>query len=264
MKSKVDWDAWGSRDPLFGVDGRAGKEKTGPHPWTDEQFFAVGAAHWANHLRQWQQYGMNPGVCVEIGCGAGRMTRHLTECFAKVYAIDISISMIAYAARHVDRNRVVFCVTNGKDLPIADQSATAVFSTYVFQHFEGVSEAADYFREIYRVLSGGCSMMILLPVFTWPGTGVRTLLSRLYRLRQQLTKVQNAYKRFRLARSQGAPFCPSIQYEIDWLHETLSEIGFQDVEIRIVPVKVHEGWESFVLARKPPAALDVGAPGRRP
>lgn len=252
-KSKIEWEDWGRRDPLFGVAGWEGKAKSDAHPWTDQEFFAVGEAHWSNHLRQWKEYGFNPAVCVEIGCGAGRITRQLADCFERVYALDISYSMLAYAARRVEHSRVLFCVTDGNRLPLADSSVTGAFSTYVFQHFDDVSEATAYFREIYRVLRGGCTMMISLPAYCWPGGRLRFLLRPLYRLRQQLARVHTAYQRFRLARGGGSPFCPGLQYEADWLHETLSRIGFQDVEIRIIPFQVHEGLESFVFCRKPPA-----------
>ena len=36
-------------------------------------------------------------TALEIGCGAGRMTRHLAEIFGEVHAVDVSGEMIAKA-----------------------------------------------------------------------------------------------------------------------------------------------------------------------
>src|ERR671936_920920 len=39
------------------------------------------------------------GACVEVGCGPGRMTRHLAERFDRVVAVDVSPGMLALAGR---------------------------------------------------------------------------------------------------------------------------------------------------------------------
>jgi len=43
-----------------------------------------------------------------------------------------------------------------------------VFSVIVFLHFDRSEYAESYFRECARVLKPGGSVMIQLPLYTWP------------------------------------------------------------------------------------------------
>ena len=45
----------------------------------------------ANALRS---YGLNDRSCLEIGCGAGRLTRQLSGAFREILAIDVSSDMM--------------------------------------------------------------------------------------------------------------------------------------------------------------------------
>ena len=105
---------------------------------------------------------------LEIGCGAGRVTRALADFFGEVYAVDISREMVRQARQavagfpnaHVFRN-------NGKDL-----SAVAphwwgplgigrrlefdfAFSLIVFQHIPSREIIENYVREVHRLLRPG-------------------------------------------------------------------------------------------------------------
>jgi hypothetical protein len=45
-KSNVEWQAWGEKDPLFGVIPLTGRERDGAKPWTDADFYETGRADW--------------------------------------------------------------------------------------------------------------------------------------------------------------------------------------------------------------------------
>src|SRR5664279_3004938 len=95
---------------------------TGQPQWTDEEFFQSGRIQMEeeilNDLANVCQ-GRDPKDMrvLEIGCGAGRVTRPLAEYFGEVYAVDISPEMVRQARAavagfpnaHVIQN-------NGKDL----------------------------------------------------------------------------------------------------------------------------------------------------
>src|SRR5664279_2970126 len=97
---------------------------TGQHQWSDEEFFAAGEdelkEHVLNDLGNICQ-GKDPKsmTVLEIGCGAGRVTRALAGFFGEVYAIDISSHMVRQARKalagfptaHIFHN-------NGKDLSV--------------------------------------------------------------------------------------------------------------------------------------------------
>lgn len=42
MKSNLEWEKWGERDPLFAVASWAGKERGGAQAWTDAEFYSMG------------------------------------------------------------------------------------------------------------------------------------------------------------------------------------------------------------------------------
>src|SRR5438094_7720902 len=43
--SNVEWQRWGEIDPLYGVAATTGRARSGPHPWTDEEFYERGRTH---------------------------------------------------------------------------------------------------------------------------------------------------------------------------------------------------------------------------
>jgi ubiquinone/menaquinone biosynthesis C-methylase UbiE len=130
--------------------------------WTDEEFFESGATS----IREFIEASL-PEICrgrpaselrmLEIGCGAGRMTRPLSSLFGQVDAVDISPEMIARAREAVrDRPNVRLYVNNGEDLAMfGDEQFDFVFSGVVFQHIPSRSVVENYIKESARVLRSG-------------------------------------------------------------------------------------------------------------
>ena len=56
------------------------------------------------------------GVCVEVGCGPGRMTGALAARFDHVIAVDVSPEMLARAAAEVTASNVDFRQVSGEAL----------------------------------------------------------------------------------------------------------------------------------------------------
>jgi len=230
MRSNVEWKEWGKTDPLYGVVSFEGRNKRGPNPWTEDEFYAYGQRQWPEYARQWERYGINRACCLEIGCGAGRITRQLASYFDTVEAVDVSEDMLRCAKRAVDLPAAHFSLCDGQSLPLPDRSVTAVFSCDVFQHFDRTSQAEAYFREIYRVCDSRSTIMIHLPVYTWPRG--RTVFNFLYAVRRSIDRLSAEAKRSLIKLGVGRPFMHGIGYESDWLFRTLSAIGFSEIEIR--------------------------------
>jgi 2-polyprenyl-3-methyl-5-hydroxy-6-metoxy-1,4-benzoquinol methylase len=153
MRSNQEWIQWGVRDPLFGVASWPGHERGGPKGWTDQAFYELGKSDWDDFIARWVSYGVDTSSCLEIGSGAGRLTRHMATTFGHVYAVDVSVDMLDYAKKNIDTDNVTYEITNGQDLPMATESVTAAFSTHVFQHFDSPRHGARYFIELARVLT---------------------------------------------------------------------------------------------------------------
>ena len=77
------------------------------------------------------------GACVELGCGVGRITRHLANRFEKVIAVDISPGNLALCRRYLDEERVdnvqTLLITEAEDLA-ALPPFDFLYSVIVLQH----------------------------------------------------------------------------------------------------------------------------------
>jgi SAM-dependent methyltransferase len=99
----------------------------------------------------------NEMTVLEIGCGAGRMTRALSEVFGQIYAVDVSGEMIARAREALaDRGNIHLFQNSGADLEVlGDVSIDFAFSYIVFQHIPSREVIYSYCREVHRLLRPG-------------------------------------------------------------------------------------------------------------
>ncbi len=244
LKSNVEWKQWGKTDPLFGVASWANKQKDGASPWTEEEFYALGELDWRDFQKHWQQYGMELQSCLEIGCGAGRITKQLACTFDRVFAADISEDMIRCAQKAVGTN-VEFSVIDGINLPQPDGSVKAVFSTHVLQHLDNPDIGHTYFREFYRVLDDGGTLMVHLPVYQFPGKMAERPLRLVYSIIKRLDDMRANAKR-----RMGVKLMRGTSYPIPTLYGFLADLGFKNIEFRIFPTQSTGGLHSFVFATK--------------
>src|SRR5947199_5924427 len=146
---------------------------TGQSQWSDEEFFRSGQItleeEILNDLENVCQ-GKHPKdmKVLEIGCGAGRVTRAFAGFFGQVFAVDISDEMTRQAREavrdfpnaHVFRN-------NGKDLSAVSGRWLSrlgigqplqidfAFSFMVFQLIPSREIIENYVREVHRLLAPG-------------------------------------------------------------------------------------------------------------
>jgi SAM-dependent methyltransferase len=146
---------------------------TGQSQWSDEEFYSSGELtlkeEILNDLTNICQ-GKDPKEIrvLEIGCGAGRVTRALAGFFGEVWAVDISGEMVKQAREacagvpnvHVVKN-------NGKDLHAVSSPFRVrmgleqplefdfAFSFMVFQHIPSRKIIENYVREAHRLLRPG-------------------------------------------------------------------------------------------------------------
>lgn len=153
---RLDWDARAKQNARYYV-------QTAKEEWTDEEFFASGRQTVSEEILTDMInicQGTDPKQMrvLEIGCGAGRVTRALAELFGEVHAVDVSREMIAQATAalastphaHVYQN-------NGMDLSVipAGDGFDFAFSSIVFQHIPSREVIENYVREVSRLLKPG-------------------------------------------------------------------------------------------------------------
>lgn len=147
-----DWDARARENARHFV-------QTGKTEWTDDEFFASGETSVDEYIRNdlgniCQGRDPNAMRVLEIGCGAGRVTRALARLFGEVHGVDISGEMIerARAALAGDRNSFLY-QNNGMDLSVLPAlEFDFAFSMIVFQHIPSKDIVESYFREVSRML----------------------------------------------------------------------------------------------------------------
>ena len=99
-KMRSDWDARAKENARYYV-------ATLKDDWTDEEFFASGEQTVSEEILTDMMnicQGKDPKEMrvIEIGCGAGRITRALARLFGEVHGVDVSGEMVAQARQALD------------------------------------------------------------------------------------------------------------------------------------------------------------------
>jgi SAM-dependent methyltransferase len=156
QKMQREWDQRARENARFYVN-------TERQDWTDEEFFQSGERTVAEEILTDMInicQGKDPKRMrvLEIGCGAGRVTRALARVFGEVYGVDISGEMVLQArAALAGLPHVHIFQNSGKDLDVLGGTRfDFVFTSIVFQHIPSREVIESYVRAVRRRLRRGC------------------------------------------------------------------------------------------------------------
>jgi len=166
LKMRRDWDRRARENARHFV-------LTGQSQWSDQEFYESGETTMREDI-----LGDLTNICqgrepkqmrvLEIGCGAGRITRAFANFFGAVCGVDISREMVRQARKAVagfPNARVLR--NNGKDLGVLRPSwwqrrrggtiplFDFAFSCMVFQHIPSRAIIENYVREVHGLLRPG-------------------------------------------------------------------------------------------------------------
>jgi SAM-dependent methyltransferase len=154
-KMQRDWDERARENARFYVN-------TARRDWSDAEFFRSGERTVAEEILTDMInicQGKDPKqmTVLEIGCGAGRVTRALAQIFGRVYGVDISGEMVRQARSALaDLPHVHIFQNSGKDLAVLGKLRfDFAFSSIVFQHIPSREVIESYVRDVHRLLFGG-------------------------------------------------------------------------------------------------------------
>ena len=154
-KMRADWDARAKENARYYV-------ATLKEDWTDDEFFASGEQTVAEEILTDMTnicQGLDPKQMrvIEIGSGAGRVTRALSRIFGQVHGVDVSGEMVAQATQALrDVPNAFVYQNNGMDLSVLPPGPyDFAFSTIVFQHIPSREVIYNYVQEVHRLLRPG-------------------------------------------------------------------------------------------------------------
>lgn len=165
-KMREDWDARARENAKHYV-------QTAKTDWSDEEFYASGEQTvkeeiLTDMINICQGKDPKQMKVLEIGCGAGRVTRALARLFGDVHAVDVSGEMIEQARKGLaqEPNAHVY-QNNGKDLSVLPELGyDFAFSTIVFQHIPSKEVIENYVQEVSRLLRPGALFKFQVQGFT--------------------------------------------------------------------------------------------------
>ncbi len=154
-KMRRDWDERARLNPRhFIADGR--------DDWTEREFFDSGEQTVAQYILNDMVnicQGRSPGEMrvLELGCGAGRVTRALAGVFGEVHGVDVSGEMVALARRALaDRPKAFLHQNSGRDLDVlGPMMFDFAFSCCVFHHIPSKDVIEGYIRAVGLHLNPG-------------------------------------------------------------------------------------------------------------
>jgi SAM-dependent methyltransferase len=174
---KHDWEKRAKVNPMHYI---------APHKvvWEEEDFFRSGA----DDVQRYVQRDLD-AICagrdakamriLEIGCGIGRMTRHLAQVFGEVQGVDVAPTMVTLCREKMTgTSNVALYETDGAHLAMfADAVFDFAFAYLVFQRVPLREAILSYFREVHRTLNPGCLFKFqvqggaIAKPNTWVGAG---------------------------------------------------------------------------------------------
>lgn len=236
-RSEIEWRVYGEADYGASHDLSAGLEE-----WSILR----------SHLRHYGLDGMS--TCVEIGCGAGRLTNALAQDFTIVHALDVSPHRIAQAQRVPNSSNVTFHLVREPIIPLADGVCDLCISTHVLQHIAESEVIEAYLHEMYRVLRPGGCILVHVPV-----VGAHGMTGSLWEVARRRGKEIVKEVVLAITRQLMRVGCRDLPWKIDQYHvfsfvqlaALLRQLGFVGIELRILP---WGGGHAYAFAKRQSAS----------
>lgn len=180
-KMRGEWDRRARDNPRhYALDGKQN--------WSDEEFFQSGEQSVAEQILTDMHnicQGKDPRRMrvLEIGCGAGRVTRALARVFGEVHACDISPEMVRLATAAVSDCPNAFIYRNsGRSVDVLSHLRfDFAYSMCVFHHVSSLEVIESYLRSVHSLLEPGalfkfevqgCTSVVSPPGDTWIGVPI--------------------------------------------------------------------------------------------
>jgi ubiquinone/menaquinone biosynthesis C-methylase UbiE len=187
-------------------------------------------------------------VAVDIGAGTGLLTLPLAERVDRVFAVDISQSMVDYLAvkaTSAELDNVEAAVATAISLPLVDEGADLVVSNYCFHHLRDADKERAL-EEVGRVLRPGGRLVFGDMMFRVSVSSPRDRRVIAGKARALARKGPAGIARLLKNSARLATGRWESPARADWWAAALRCAGFVDVEVSQLE---HEG--GIAVARRP-------------
>ncbi|HEY3784234.1 MAG TPA: class I SAM-dependent methyltransferase [Steroidobacteraceae bacterium] len=163
MGTDSDWQAWGERDPYFGVLTQERFRYENLTPGSFDEFFRMGREEASQVLADCRRHvgEVSTRCTLDFGCGVGRMLIPFSQISEMCVGVDISQAMRAEAARNCSKFncRNVQLVSSLEEARKKQETFTFVHSYIVLQHINpqrGLGILAGLLASLEK---GGCAAL---------------------------------------------------------------------------------------------------------
>jgi len=154
------WEAWGQKDPYFGVITNQKFRRTELTKETKAEFFESGRLH-AEYVMQMIHQYIDPAFqaqkALDFGCGVGRLIVPLAKMVTSVVGADVSPSMLLEAEKNCVEADLqnVRLVQSDDALSVLDERFDFIHSFIVFQHIPPQRGREIFAALLARLDAGG-------------------------------------------------------------------------------------------------------------
>ncbi|HEU5292896.1 MAG TPA: methyltransferase domain-containing protein [Cyclobacteriaceae bacterium] len=99
-------------------------------------------------------------IALELGCGTGRVTRHLRKTLTEqsiLIASDLSPEMLAIAKENLKESNIDWRIINAQELPFDDNSIDLIVCSFGYMF---VNDRTKAFAEAFKVLRPGGTLLL--------------------------------------------------------------------------------------------------------
>jgi 2-polyprenyl-3-methyl-5-hydroxy-6-metoxy-1,4-benzoquinol methylase len=159
MSTDAAWEAWGQRDPYFGVITNPKFRIGGIDEQIKQEFFESGESDVRRVLTAIQKFidpGFAPRTVLDFGCGVGRVLIPFAKITEQVVGLDVSRSMLQEAQRNCEERQLrnVRLFESDDELTALTGAFDLIHSCIVFQHIP-VERGRDIFFKLLQHLRPG-------------------------------------------------------------------------------------------------------------
>jgi len=134
-----EWTLLGEKEPYWSVSSQDRHRVANFDERAKDEFFASGRDTVLQLQNCLSRTGrkLPKGLCLEFGCGTGRVTKHLAELFDLIIGVDVSAGNLKLAAENMESagiSNVSFKLLQSPEELMSLPEYDFLFSTIVFQH----------------------------------------------------------------------------------------------------------------------------------